>query len=114
MSTSNELEQAIISVVGQDRMAQPEFAPDEDVAPPYARLMPIDAERVSATDRTWIWQIPYDVILCTTYRDRALERQMAGALDDAGIGFNLSFGYDEQERVFMAIFTTDPVVESEE
>lgn len=114
MTTSNDLEQAIVSVVGADKLAQPVFAPDEDVAPPYVRLMPGDAERVSATDRTWIWQIPYDVILCTTYRDRALERQMIWALDGAGVGFDLSFGYDERERVFLAVFTTDPVEESEE
>lgn len=114
MSTSSDLEQAIVSVVGQGCMAQPEFSPEEDVAPPYARLMPLEANRVSATDRTWIWQMTYDVILCTTHRDRVLEQQMTSALDEAGIGFELSFGYDERERVLMAIFTTDPVEESEE
>lgn len=95
-------------------MAQPMFAPDEDVRMPYAHLMPDHAERVSATDRTWIWTVPYDVILCTEHRERRLERRMAAALDAAGIGFDLSYSYDTDERVFMSIFSTDPVEESEE
>ena len=113
MSTSNDLEQAVISVVGRDRMAQPVFANEEDVSLPYARVMPDRLESVRATDRTWIWLVPYYIFLCTRYRDRALERRMAYALDRAGIGYSLEYSYDENERVFMSIFHTDSVQESE-
>ena len=114
MATSSDLEAAVTSVVGQGKMAQPYFGPNEDVSPPYVHLMPDTASRVSASDRTWIWLVPYDVILCTAQRDRALERSMAAALDAAHIGFTLSFSYDVDERLFMAIFSTDEVAESEE
>lgn len=112
MITSDDLERAVVSVVGQGRMAQPVFVDDEDVGFPYARLMPDRAETVRATDRTWIWHVPYFVFLCTRYRNRALEVQMASALDDAGIGFELEWDYDAEERVFLTVFHTDPVVES--
>ena len=114
MATSNDLECAVLSVVGNAHMAQPMFLPDEDVALPYAHLMPGDADIVRANDGTWIWTVAYDVILCTRTRDRWKERAMAQALDAAGIGHGISFSYDMEQRVFMTIYTTDPVEESEE
>lgn len=114
MATSNDLERAVLSVVGNGRMAQPMFLPDEDVALPHAYLMPGNAEIIRANDGTWIWMVAYDVILCTRSRDRRRERAMAQALDAAGIGYEISFSYDMEQRVFMTIYTTDPVEESED
>lgn len=111
MPTSTELEQAVISVVGEGKMAQPEFPPNATPQPPYARLMPDTARIVRANDRAWVWQVNYEVILCTTYRNRTLEHAMADALDAAGIGYEITFSYDSDERVFMAVFYTDPVRE---
>lgn len=113
MITSDELERLVTSVVGEGRMAQPVFADDEDVGFPYARIMPDRMELVRATDHVWIWTIPYYIFLCTKFRDRALEQRMAQALDSVGVGYKLEFEYDQGERVFMAVFFTDPVQESE-
>ena len=115
MATSNDLERAIVSVVGDGKMAQPVFPPNDTPQPPYVRLMPDKASITRATDRSWIWRVPYSAILCTRYRDRSLERQMAAALEQAGIAIDdLSWSYDSDERVFMAIFYTTAVIESEE
>ena len=114
MVTSNDLEAAITSVVGQGRMALPMFLPGEDVEPPYVYLMPDEIEKVRAADITWTFMVSYNVILCTRAYDRALMRRMASALEDVGIGFHPSFSYDMEERIFMTIFSTDPVEESED
>ena len=114
MATSTQLETAVLSVVGSGNMAQPMFLPGEDVEPPYAHLMPTDAEIIRAADGTWLWEVRYEVILCTRTRNRKLEHDMARALDAVGIGYELSYSYDMEERIFMTIYATDPVAESEE
>lgn len=115
MSTSNDLEQAIISVVGADKLAQPVFAPDEDVSFPYVRLMPDVSEAVQASDRSWILMTNYNVLLCTAQRDRAIARRMERAFEAAGIGFEkVEYFYDKTERVFYANYFVNPVQESEE
>lgn len=114
MATSTQLETAITSVVGSGHMAQPMFLPDENVTMPYVHLMPGDADTVRANDGTWMWMVTYDVILCTRSRDRQTERAMAAALDAVRIGYEISFSYDMEQRVFMTIYTTDPVEESED
>lgn len=111
MATSNDLEGAITSVVGAGKMAVPMFLPGEDVEPPYVYLMPSSAQTVFANDVTWIVNVGYELILCTHKYDRDLMKRMAQALETAGIGYEVDFSYDMEERIFMVIFSTDEVEE---
>lgn len=111
MATSNDLEGAITSVVGAGKMAVPMFLPGENVELPYVHLMPSSAQTVFASDVTWIVNVGYELVLCTRKYDRDLMKQMALALETAGIGYEVDFSYDMEERIFMVIFSTDEVEE---
>ena len=112
MATSNDVEAAIREVVGDGKFAQPGFYPDETPAPPYVNFMPYDYDLVMASDQTWIWRVPYDVVLCTTYRTPVLERQLIDALTAHGVTIKeVQPSADFDNKVYYFEVFCDPVIE---
>lgn len=111
MATSEDLEAALVAAVGEGKLAQPAWVGGTAPQLPYALLMPGAAEMVNSTDMVWERVVPYTAYVCTEARDRALELAVMRGLDAAGITYDLSFEYLSDERVFSAIFSTEPVVE---
>lgn len=111
MATSRDVVAAIREVVG-DKFAQPGFYPDEEVQPPYVNFMPYDYDLTLASDRTWIWRVPYDVVLCTKYRMPALERQLIDALTEHGVTIKeIQPSADFDNKVYYFEVFCDPVTE---
>lgn len=109
MATSVDVESAIREVVGE-RMAQPGFYPDEHPAPPYVNFMPYEYDLSLGSDRVWLWREAYDVVLCTRYRDKALERRLYDALDARGVVIKeLSASADFDEGLYYFEVFTEPV-----
>jgi hypothetical protein len=114
MATSNDVEAAIREVVGDGKFAQPGFYPDEmdELEPPYVNYMPYDYDLVMASDQTWIWRVPYDVVLCTKHRTPALERQLIDALTAHGVTIKeVQPSADFDNKVYYFEVFCDPVIE---
>lgn len=111
MAASRDVVAAIRDVVG-DKFAQPGFYDDETPAPPYVNYMPYDYDLTLASDRTWIWRVPYDVVLCTKYRNPALERQLIDALTAHGVTIKeIQPSADFEKNVYYFEVFCDPVTE---
>ena len=114
MATSRDVVAAIREVVGDGKFAQPGFYPDEDdtPSPPYVNFMPYDYDLTLASNRTWIWRVPYDVVLCTKYRTPALERQLIDALTAHGVTIReIQPSADFDNKVYYFEVFCDPVIE---
>lgn len=112
MATSLDVESAIRDVVG-GKFAQPGFYHDEEPDPPYINLMPYEYDLTYASDQTWIWRVPYDVVLCTTHRMPALERELIDALTAHGVTIReIQPSADFDNKVYYFEVFCDPVTEA--
>jgi hypothetical protein len=112
MATCIDLEQAVLGVLGEGKMAQPAFQKNHEPDLPYACLQPYEYHLAHGSDHVWTYSCAYDVILCTRTRDRSLEMQMLDALDAHGILLrDVLPSYDPDERLMLVTFVTEPVTE---
>lgn len=113
MTTSKDVVAAIRDVVGDGKFRQPCFYAGDAPAPPYIQYKPDEYDLEFASDQVWIWRVPYIIALCTTYRDRTLERELIDALTAHGVLVKDAApdDTDYENRIYKFLVLTEPVME---